>query len=172
MTAHNFQKSLEDAKRNEEEPWWTDLYDRYFPDHSFIGMIDITDLGQQLAGIDRELILRDSGKVILIDEKVRGASYDDILLEYWSAEETKAPGWIQKNLLCDYIAYVFKPPVKRCYLLPFDLLRRAWFLHGREWISKYRPPIRVENEGYTTVSVAVPIDAVMKALVEAMRTDW
>ena len=51
------------------------------------------------------------------DEKVRAEDWPDILLEQWSDEDRRAPGWVQKPLACDYIAYSFAPSGV-CYLLP------------------------------------------------------
>jgi hypothetical protein len=33
----------------------------------------------------------------------------DFLLEYWSDYERRSPGWIEKDLACDFIAYAFVP---------------------------------------------------------------
>jgi hypothetical protein len=167
VTVHEFQKSLSVSKQNTEASYWLRLYDAFFPGRRLGGIHDITDRGQQLAGIDRELVLKGSGKVLMIDEKVRSRSNcDDILLEYWSNYQAKVPGWIEKDLLCDYVCYLFEP-VKRAYLLPFDLLRRAWIVHKSEWITQY-PEVRAENADYTTISVAIPIHVLMNSLVAAM----
>jgi hypothetical protein len=64
---------------------------------------------------------------------VCGQHWPDILLEQWSDEARRVPGWVQKPLACDFIAYAFAPS-RRCYLLPVALLQRAWRLNGREWI--------------------------------------
>lgn len=111
-----------------------------------------------------------SGKTLTVDEKVRYEEYNDILLERWSDEAKQIPGWIQKDLACDYIAYAFVQS-QRCYLLPFQDLRRAWRRHGRRWILDCRE-VRAQNKGYVTVSVAVPIDELMLALTDAMLVSW
>jgi hypothetical protein len=38
---------------------------------------------------------------------VRAADWPDILLEQWSDEERRKPGWVQKPLACDFVAYAF-----------------------------------------------------------------
>lgn len=123
----------------------------------------------QRGGIDRVLTLS-SGKTLTVDEKVRYEDYDDILLEAWSSIEHKRPGWIAKDLACDYIAYAFVPS-RRCYLLPFQTLRAAWRANKGEWYASLRK-IRADNGSYTTESVAVPIDLLMGAMNDAMRVDW
>jgi len=119
-------------------------------------------------GIDR-LILLSSGQVLRIDEKKRATDYDDILLEYLSNDVTGAPGWIEKNLYIDYLAYAFS--VKRiCYLLPWLMLRKAWIENGEIWRQRYRPII-AHNETYSTHSIAVPINVLYRAVDRATRIE-
>jgi len=101
---------------------------------------------------------------------VRKRVWPDFLLERWSDEVRQTPGWVQKDLACDYLAYAFKPS-ETCYLLPLLSLQRAWRLNGRDWIAAY-PEKRSLNYGWTTLSVAVPIDVVLSALGDAMRVCW
>jgi hypothetical protein len=123
----------------------------------------------QRGGIDRVVTLR-SGKTVTIDEKVRERTWPDILLERWSDKERKAPGWIQQDLACDFIAYIFLD-TKTCHLLPCLQLRRAWLLHGRQWVQQY-PAIYAVNRGYISESVAVPIPIILNAIVGAMTVNW
>ena len=123
----------------------------------------------QRGGIDRVLTLK-SGKTVTVDEKVRYEEYNDILLERWSNERERVPGWVQKDLACDYIAYAFVKS-QRCYLLPFLQLRKAWLSSGREWIKKY-PRIAADNGSYITTSIAVPIPIVFNAIQNAMKIVW
>jgi hypothetical protein len=123
------------------------------------------DTQSQRLGIDR-LILLSSGRVLAIDEKKREQDYNDILLEYLSNDSTGAPGWIEKELQIDYLAYAFMPS-KRVYLFPWDMLRRAWLHYKADWLKKYQiPPAR--NKGYCTHSVAVPIVELHSAVKTAM----
>ncbi len=104
MTTHNFRQSMAWAKRYEDAPWWENVYREAFP--SMLRMEYEYDALAQRRGIDRRIYLK-SGKQYVIDEKVRGKDYSDILLEYWSDYEHRIRGWAVKDLDCDFIAYAF-----------------------------------------------------------------
>lgn len=168
MTIHTFAKSLARSDAYSEAPWWEETYRSFFP--GFSSMVSVRDDGwAQRAGIDRVIVLK-SGRTITVDEKVRDGVWDDILLERWSDEAKRTPGWVQKDLACDFIAYAFAPE-RTCYLLPFLPLRRAWIQHGRSW-SRRHQTIRANNGSYVTASVAVPIAELYCALNAAMATSW
>ena len=166
---NEFRRDLKWSHGQSDQPWWEEVYRAAFP--SFSAMHEVRKDGwAQRGGIDRQVLLAD-GTVLKIDEKVRRTSYPDFCLEYWSDEARKVPGWIAKPLTCDFIAYAFAPTAT-CYVLPFQLLRSAWKSNRKEWVATYRPPIRAENPGYTTVSVAVPIAVVLESLSGAMTVKW
>lgn len=172
---HDFKESLEISHGYESAPWWPIVYRKAFP--SFLSMASVRDDGwAQRGGIDRIVVLK-SGKTLSIDEKVRKEKWPDILLERWSDRKGRTPGWIQKSLACDYIAYAFIP-TQECYLLPFQQLRSAWRKYGRDWIVKAEVEedgfriVPALNKGYITESVAVPIKTVMSALSDVMLTSW
>ncbi|MBV9842415.1 MAG: hypothetical protein JOY99_12950 [Sphingomonadaceae bacterium] len=106
------------------------------------------------------------GRVYTVDEKVRTEDWPDVLLEQWSDEARRSPGWVQKPLAADFIAYAYAPS-RVCYLLPVVPLQRAWRQHGREWIKRYGQ-VRAQNIGYVSVSVPVPRATLMAALIDAM----
>lgn len=165
---HNFKESLARSHSYSEASWWFEVYRQAFP--TMITCSDIrADGWAQRGGIDRVITLA-SGKTLNIDEKVRETTYNDILLEYWSSVEHRRPGWIAKDLATDYIAYAFAPS-KTCYLLPFHNLRAAWKKYGKQWVGQYKE-CNAKNHGYTTRSVAVPIDVLMPALTSAMIVHW
>lgn len=165
---NDFRRDLAWSHSQSDAPWWEDVYRQAFPD--FSAMHDVrADGWAQRGGIDRQVILCD-GTVLKVDEKARRTSYDDFLLEYYSDSERRTPGWMAKPLTCDYIAYAFVPS-RTCYLLPYQLLRRAWWRHRTEWVGRHRV-VRAPNNGYTTVSVAVPIPVVLAALTGAMAVRW
>jgi hypothetical protein len=168
MTVHRFSDSLARSQRYAEAPWWGDAYQRAFP--GFSAMTSVRNDGwAQRGGIDRVITLK-SGKTVTVDEKIRFSSWGDILLERWSDEQRRVPGWIQKDLACDYIAYAFEPD-RTCYMLPFLPLRRAWLQHGRMWAQRH-PTIRADNGSYISASVAIPIEELFCALNSAMATSW
>ncbi|WP_273845440.1 hypothetical protein [Rubrobacter calidifluminis] len=165
---HDFEESLKRSHAYEDAPWWREVYERAF--HNLQEMVSVRQDGwAQRAGIDRRLILAD-GTVLSVDEKVRERDYPDFCLEYWSDRKRQIPGWVAKDLTCDYIAYAFVPS-RTCYLLPFQLLRRAWREHHRRWVGTYRK-VEALNRGYVTVSVAVPIEVVLEAISDAMAVRW
>lgn len=161
---HNFEQSLALSQSYSEAPWWLDMYRRAFP--TLQSAVSVRNDGwAQRAGIDRVLTLA-CGRTVTIDEKVRTNDWPDILLEQWSDEARRVPGWVQKPLGCDLIAYAFAPS-GRCYLLPVLLLQRAWRLNGREWILVYGQR-RAQNVGYVSANVPVPIATLMQAMSDAM----
>jgi hypothetical protein len=137
MTVHDFHRSLRASRRHSSASWWEQVYRAAFP--SFEGMTYVNNPGSgQRDGVDRIVTLT-SGRVVTVDEKVRERDYDDFCLEYWSVKHKRdssrdEPGWVAKDLRCDYIAYAFVPS-GRCYLLPFHDLRRAWRENHERWVS-------------------------------------
>jgi hypothetical protein len=165
---HNFEDSLARSKAQADAPWWETVYREAFPDMA--AMVNVRDDGwAQRGGIDRVITLA-SARTINIDEKVREQDWPDILLEYWSDRDRKIPGWVAKSLACDFVAYAFVPS-QTCYLLNFQTLRRAWRLNRGVWVKEH-PKIEAQNNGYVTVSVAVPIDELVSALGGATKIEW
>lgn len=172
---HVFADSLTTSHAHADAPWWPVVYKLAFP-----SMTDTRNMRSdgwaQRAGIDRYVDLAD-GTSIKIDEKVRAKDYPDILLERWSSRESQKPGWMQKSLSCDFIAYAFIP-TETCYLLPFQVLRRVWREQGREWIAKAEARadgfavVLAENPTYTTESIAVPIPVLLDAIRDALVIHW
>lgn len=141
---------------------WLVFYKYFFPTMISSSLHD-NDLVAQRNGIDRKIFLK-GGKVIGIDEKIRNKAYGDILLE--ESSSIKSPGWIEKPLWCDYIAYSI-PSVNKCYLLPFIQLQAAWLSNKNEWKSKYFK-IEAVNEGYVTTSWAIPITVLYRAIADKL----
>lgn len=165
---HIFSESLALSHAQADAPWWFDVYRAAFPDMCSAVCVR-ADGWAQRGGIDRVITLS-SGKTLTVDEKVRAEDWPDIALEYWSDEQRRIPGWVAKDLACDFIAYAFVPS-QTCHLLPFQTLRQAWRINCREWVKKYRP-VRAPNKGYVTVSVAVPTRVLLNALADAMTVTW
>jgi hypothetical protein len=119
---HNFTASLAMSERHSTARWWMDMYRRAFP--RLASVVSVRDDGwAQRGGIDRLLTLS-CGRTYSVDEKIRAEDWPDILLEQWSDEARRIPGWIQKPLACDFIAYAYAPS-GRCFLLPVPALQRA-----------------------------------------------
>ena len=144
--------------------WWIPIYRRAFP--TLMSAVAVEHDGwAQRGGIDRLLTLA-CGRTFTVDEKIRSEDWPDVLLERWSDEARRSPGWVQKPLAADFIAYAYAPAAT-CVLLPVPALQRAWRQHGRQWIGLYGQR-RATNPGYTSVSVPVPRGVLMQAIVEAM----
>lgn len=165
---HDFAESLARSHEQASAPWWFDIYRAAFP--SLASAVCVrADGWAQRGGIDRVLTL-DTGRTIFIDEKVREKDWPDFLLERWSDEKREKPGWIQKPLACEFIAYAFIESAT-CYLLPTLTLQRAWRIHGRKWIDTYGT-VRAKNRFYTTASIPVPRDVLLISLSDAMIVRW
>lgn len=161
---HSFAESLAWSEGFSSASWWDELYRKAFPTLS--SAVSIREDGwAQRGGIDRILTL-ECGRVFTVDEKVRASVWPDILLERWSDEARRKPGWVQKPLACDFIAYAFAPS-RRCFLLPVTPLQRAWRLNGKHWIAAYGER-RAQNQGYVSTSVPVPVQTLLDAMAAAM----
>ena len=165
---HDFHESLALSETIADEPWWEEVYRQTFP---FFESMERVPGGtpEQQAGIDRIIHIHGGG-VIYVDEKVRHADYDDVLLEIHSSKERQTWGLACKPLVCDYIAYAFLPS-KRCFLFPFQQLQQAFKNHWKDWPRKYKT-VKAVNRGYTTTSIAVPIPTLQQAIAEAGVVRW
>ena len=171
---HNFRQSLAMSHKAEDLPIWGEVYKKAFPD--MVGMQSYREDGfWQRAGIDRGILLKTS-KQLLVDEKVRGRNkitgkvYEDIALEYLSSKESNTPGWVCKPLQADYIAYLIAP-IGKCYLLPVIQLQSAWEKNKTNWMADYWI-VHAKNQGYTTLSCAVPADVLFKAIGKELRVNF
>jgi hypothetical protein len=144
---------------------WKEIYNKAFPNLQSIN--NAREDGElQSHGIDRILVLN-SGKVICVDEKVRRKNYPDILLEYIANDQTKTKGWIEKSLLCDFIAYAFIN-TGFCYLLPVVPLQKAWTVNKDKWFKEFKIVV-AENKNYKTLSLPIPIPILFTAIGNSLR---
>jgi len=157
---NNFNEDLQYSFDKRDKPFWYKFYKKAFPTLMKLWNTEMNDKFQRM-GIDTVVKLS-NGKLIYIDEKKRREDYGDMLLERISNNVTNTPGWMEKDLSLDYIAYAVIP-TETVYLYPWDLLKLAWNENKEQWIQIY-PRIPAENEGYTTISVAVPFDVLNKAV--------
>lgn len=157
---HDFRERLEYGERSGHEPFWDAVYRKAFP-NLVCHMTTGRDNKAQRIGVDRVLLL-DNGRTLYIDEKKREKDYPDILLEFLSNDRTNAPGWIEKDLALDFLAYAFMSS-KTVHLFPWLMLRRAWRHYRDEWLLKY-PEVKAQNKTYATFSVAVPTKVLRQAV--------
>ena len=165
---HDFNQCLELSHAAEDLPIWEEVYQKAFPTMQTM-LNHRQDGDHQRVGIDRSVILS-NGKQILIDEKVRPKPYPDILLEVWSDKKRRKPGWVAKDLLCDYIAYAVLP-LEVCYLLPVPQLRLAWRRKGLDWYNNNFKP-QAKNKGYVTECVVVPADELLSEINSALVVNF
>ncbi len=164
---HDFNEQLRWSEAAGYEPFWAAVYEKAFP-NLVNHMMCSGDTASQRMGVDRLLYLA-NGLTVAIDEKKRKEQWPDILLEYISVDTTGAPGWMDKDLAIDYLAYAFMP-TKQCYLFPWQLLRRAWLHYRDRWIQDGESRkngfriVSAPNAKYNTKSVAVPIKIVQDAV--------
>lgn len=145
-----------------DDKYLDSFYKSLFPHLTKIEFV--TDLETQKKGIDKILHFENGGTVT-IDEKKRRSEYNDILLEVWSVYEQKKLGWLYTSR-CDYMVYIFMNSC-RLYLLPMPLVKVVWNSNEKEWMSKYRK-IKANNEGYVTISYAIPIDILLNSISNTM----
>lgn len=157
LAVHDFRQQLMFSEAASDEPFWNEIYKKAFP-NMVNNMLASGDTVSQRMGIDRVIVLS-NGQILKIDEKKRVQEYQDILLEYISVDTTGAPGWMEKDLAIDYLAYAFMP-TSRVYLFSWPMLRRAWYFKKTEWIAKYQK-VTARNVGYQTISVAVPTSVLL-----------
>jgi hypothetical protein len=171
---HNFAQQLAWSETASHEQFWDAVYRKAFP-NMVNHMLCSGDTKSQRMGIDR-IVFLGNGMTIAIDEKKRSEVYADVLLEYISVDTTNAPGWIEKDLAIDYLAYAFMP-TQKCYLFPWQLLRRVWVERGekwKQWAERRENGFRIvkaKNQTYNTYSIAVPLKSLLKAIEVATEID-
>lgn len=184
--SHDFDERLAYSHGQADQDWWGIVYRQAFPD--MIHMADLrADGWHQKAGRDRAVILS-SGRTVYVDEKVRSEAYDDVAVEIWSTYPkggrppyppvpTATPGWARKALDCDWLAYAFVP-TRTCHLFPFLGVRAAMERFRSEWLNNATGRangfrwVVAENARYLSISVAVPLAALRRAVADAMTITW
>lgn len=171
---NDFHSALARSHAASDLPFWRDCYRKAFP--TMIAMHDHRQDGaHQRQGIDRSIILNNA-TCLWVDEKVRGRNsitgkvYKDIAIEEWSSEESQNPGWAVKSLFAHYIAYAIAP-LGKCYMLPVLQLQQAWLAHSEDWKRRHFQ-VRARNSHYTTVSWAIPVPELFKAMGDCLRVEF
>lgn len=177
---NDFNECLKFSHKFEDHPVWSRVYKAAFP--NIVGTVSYQQDGfWQREGVDRGIMLSTT-KQILVDEKVRGRNkitgrvYDDILLEYKSTNTSA--GWVCKPLRADYIAYLIAP-LGVCYMLPVIQMQNAWEKNKAEWFAnaedrsnKGFQKVSAKNNGYTTLSLAVPVNVLFPAMGGQLRVKF
>ena len=139
-----------------------------------------TSTDQDKTGIDYIATLRRGGSVF-IDTKKREkgvANYwrwgeEELALEIWSvcptATQLGRVGWtLDESKQTHYTLHFFDPSdSQRVFLLPFQLLRKAFREHYREWCATY-PKARQNSGSWHSECLFVPAPVVLQAIQQAM----
>ena len=157
---NDFQTDLAYSQSTEHQPRWERFYRAAFGDIRSIGGYN-DSLDTQRKGVDRVITLR-NGNTVSIEEKVRRQEHPDVLLEILSDVERGSLGWMEKLLLCDYIAYVWEA-YGQGLLLPYQPLQQVWQENKGDWRREYGT-VDAPNKGYITRNVPVPIDVLLNAI--------
>jgi len=162
---NNFHERLAYSLKDEEQ-----INQIYFKKFRNVTKVEsVVDLGLQALGIDKIVYLT-SGHKISIEEKKRTKGYTDVLFEEYSCFEKKTPGWIEKDLFPHYLCYIIMPK-QTAYLFPFHLLQTAYLNNKEIWLGTYNRMF-AQNKTYKTSNIAVPLEAVLRALHQEMITGF
>lgn len=108
----------------------------------------------QKRGVDVIVVLPEES--FWIEEKVVRKDWEEFALEYYSNKEAGILGWMNTDLKCDYLLYVFYPS-KTIYLLKWDELKKLWDKNKREWL-KTKERLFIGNQGSgSSMCLKVPI---------------
>jgi hypothetical protein len=157
-----FYEDLAYSNNKEDELFWENAYKTFFSDYK--SMEKINNLELQRIGRDRIVYLK-TGLEIYIDEKKRRTHYDDdIFLEYKDILKNgeERPGWMEKPLKINYLAYAIMP-IRSVFLLDWQMLRKLWSINKEKWMKTYisKP---AKNMGYITYGLIVPLDVLYKEI--------
>ena len=141
--------------------------------------VEPSTLAQDIKGIDYIAIL-DSGVALKIDHKVRehGCSKywktgPELALETWSIYGRKLGWTLDKAKDTDYTLHTFDASdTEIVYLLPFQLLRKAFRKHGGDWSRQYGTKMQhSRNNGreWDSECVFVPATIVLDAIKAMMQ---
>ncbi len=166
--SHNFANSKHVAQGHERSEWYRQLLRQAWPCGGVVRYND--DLALQERGVDVTLELND-GRSIILDNKFREKVWDDFALEFMSDQENNKAGWIERDLICDFIGYWFVP-TQHGFLLPWAQLKPAWNKNRETWKTGYGVvPVRNRDGGRTWTTLVVFVDRrkLEEAKVEIIR---
>lgn len=172
MKSNDFASQLATANTPEKHAFWENAYRQVFPNVLRVEFYD-ADMDAQNNGVDAA-VFRQGAPPIRIENKERQKWYGDILLEYVHEYEDGhiRPGWIERPLRCDYLAYAILT-TGHVWFLPWLPLRLAWERHKLRWLNsggRYNPT-PAQNSGYVTKNVAVPPDELWGCINGVLQID-
>lgn len=164
IVVHDFQAKLAESNTLSDEDSWIGFYERVWPGQIVCSVRIDKDSVFQRWGVDREIKLV-TGQQFTVDEKKRTKDYGDMLIEEWSQfygerDTRNKVGWTRDRAKrCDFVAWAVVPSGK-CWLIPFDLLRRTTHAYLGDWkkAAGTRYPSISQNRNYQTVNCPVSWD--------------
>jgi hypothetical protein len=143
-----------------------------------IAMVEKTNAEQDKTGVDYVVTLR-RGSRVFVDLKLRDKgcsrfwkSGEELALETWSVipEDGCAgkTGWtLDEAKATHYTMHAFHPEDStQVFLLPFQLLRKAFRQNVKTWKTLYRTE-RQSSGSWKSECVFVPADIILSAITEA-----
>jgi hypothetical protein len=172
VTVRDFEEDLRVARV--VVPFWRDVYDAVYQ-CPWTWIRNDGDNAENRAGVDCMVILADDTRYTF-DEKTRYQYYkQDIALEHRHEYDDGhvAPGWVEKSLVCDAIAYGWLSRGE-AYLLEWSTLRDAWNENKARWLElHFWNPRPSENkrgdQRWRTWNTMVPVRALEDAGVNLKR---
>ena len=146
-----------------------------------VARVEKTDTATDKTGVDYVATLR-RGATVNVDLKLRDhgcrkfwrVSGEELALETWSVKPAPPTtigkvGWtLDESKATHYTLHVFSPSDSdQVFLLPFQLLRKAFRRNGRGWIKTFGP-LREQSSGrWKSECLFVPASVVLAAIAEA-----
>ena len=168
-------RDFRDKERNSKLPeidaFCRRAFEWFVPAYKQVTIKSIDTKQKQLLGIDYEVEINidktNDKRIEYIDLKLReevppGYKSDDIGLEYKHTTDFQGVnilqvGWIEKQVLTDWIFYLFYTHEKQVgYFLPFLSLQHAWFENKPHWVKAYCT-LPAKNRTYFSWNCFVPI---------------
>lgn len=151
-------------------PIYADLCERYFPDFLFYSEVEASANQAQLKGVDAFVLLA-NGKVVKVDTKADRYDSPRICLEILSNSATGAKGWGIKEVLNDYVLYLFAHPNRGdAYMFPTLRLQQTLRDNYSVWRDKCERrqdgfrTIVADNGKYVSISLGIPIIVLLDKL--------
>lgn len=143
LTVYDFAAQLHQGEQYEDD------LDQFF---STWYNIQKVDREQQRQGIDRIFTRKDNGTAYRVEYKAdsKASETGNAFIETISVDTTNKPGWAYSSL-ADYLIY-YLPKDLLIYVIAFSELRKRL----PRWCN-YRSR-RIQNNGYCTVGLLVPLD--------------
>lgn len=158
---NSFFGNFKDSNSPKERHYYKIVYKSAWPSLLNIEMQE--GPGDKISGVDDIITLPE--KKIYVERKTRKLhDTGDIMLEFisevanWTTLQGK-PGWIEKETICNFLAYTFWLD-KRTYLFDFKALQSFWFKNKTDLLKKYGYK-EAKNESFgnywSSMSCPVPI---------------